>query len=108
MSQLEIYRITGTAKGKLPDGRRPRAIPVGDYEFTRKNLIRDVCKKEWREHAQSVIAKWRLQRGFTIKMMAELLGVHIQTVKKWESGENPAPLHLIFALRFLEEQFPVH
>lgn len=39
--------------------------------------------------------------GFTQERLAVLLGVHINTLQKWEDGTNPVPGPAALALRLL-------
>jgi DNA-binding XRE family transcriptional regulator len=98
-----IRRATVTKGGRL---RFP--VITGEFEATRQRLLLDTCKVQWAEHCGEFVKRWRHERGFSQAKMADLLGVHIQTLIKWESKENPAPLYLVFALGFLEIKFPIN
>lgn len=60
--------------------------------------------ENWVKNAPSLIKEWRSSHKLTIKQLAQILGVHFGTIKKWESGENPPPVYLGFALLYLEQR----
>jgi len=41
------------------------------------------------------IAKWRVQNCLSQKKLAEVLGVHPQTVARWEAGAIPNSTYLL-------------
>lgn len=49
------------------------------------------------------LVAWRSGRGLSQQMLADLLGVHKQTVWRWEDGRGPIPLIAEFALRYVAE-----
>lgn len=40
-------------------------------------------------NAPNRIREWRLRLGFTQERIGEALGVHGETIRKWETGDNP-------------------
>jgi DNA-binding transcriptional regulator YiaG len=47
--------------------------------------------------------KARTLLGFTQEKMAEELGIHVDTLGKWERGEQKPPAIALTALRFYKE-----
>ncbi len=48
------------------------------------------------------LREWREARGMTQKELANLAGVHLRTVDRWERGQTPIPK----LLEVLTEWFP--
>jgi transcriptional regulator with XRE-family HTH domain len=47
---------------------------------------------------------WRRKHTVTQGELAELLGVHISTIHRWERGNVPIPVWLRFALEGLDRR----
>ncbi len=109
-TRQKVFTITGTGdvkKVRRAQRRRKRIFPKGEHEDKRKAFVRDISREQWVESAPSVIKRWRFSRQFTQPGFAEVLGVNLWTVVKWETGENPPPIYLIFALNDLAKHFPI-
>lgn len=52
----------------------------------------------------SELAAWRKARKVSQKVLAEILGVHILTVTRWETDARAIPSFLPLALRTIERE----
>lgn len=52
--------------------------------------------------APAEVTAWREHRRYSSAALAELLGVHPRTVRRWERGETPVPAWLRHALAGLD------
>ena len=52
------------------------------------------------------LQEWRVSHSLTQVMLAERLGVHVQTVARWEQGARDIPPYLQLALQTIDREVP--